>query len=158
MSPHSSYSKYRTALKSAPRPCLPYLGRWSMEGLKQPHVIDTLNLICSSLIVANIYFLNKRTRTPHLPPPPGVYLTDLTFIGDGNPDRTPDGLINLRKYRMFYKGAWDGGKQLFISIPYGRKQWFISIPYGGKQWFISIPYGGSIWHCSYHIWYTMHFT
>eukprot|EP01104_Vermistella_antarctica_P005909 TRINITY_DN16657_c0_g1_i1.p1 TRINITY_DN16657_c0_g1~~TRINITY_DN16657_c0_g1_i1.p1 ORF type:complete len:1049 (+),score=228.63 TRINITY_DN16657_c0_g1_i1:400-3546(+) len=32
----------------------------------------------------------------------GVYLTDLTFIDDGNPDRSKDGLINFSKREMEY--------------------------------------------------------
>ena len=32
----------------------------------------------------------------------GVYLTDLTFINDGNPNRI-DGLINFRKRELVYR-------------------------------------------------------
>lgn len=33
----------------------------------------------------------------------GMYLTDLSFIEEGTPDFTPDGLLNFSKMRMVRK-------------------------------------------------------
>lgn len=47
-------------------------------------------------------YLKNKISPPSIPYM-GVYLTDLTFIEDGNPDKTPEGLINFEKRRHVAK-------------------------------------------------------
>lgn len=72
----SSFRVYRDTLRAAVPPCIPFLGGFlSLDlpvGLEDPIFID---------------------RT-------GLYLKDLTFIEDGNPSLTGEGIINFHKYRM----------------------------------------------------------
>ena len=48
------------------------------------------------------YRSNFKKASPPAMPYVGVYLSDLTFIGDGNPDRV-DGLINFQKRELEYR-------------------------------------------------------
>ena len=48
----------------------------------------------------NNFRLELKKSNPPLIPYLGVYLTDLTFIAEGNPDFLPGGLINFNKRRL----------------------------------------------------------
>lgn len=49
------------------------------------------------------YRNHVRSRNPPLIPYLGQYLTDLTMVKDGNPDLSPEGLINFHKRQLLYK-------------------------------------------------------
>lgn len=68
-----NYQTYRDVLRAAAAPCIPFLGQ-----SRQPSL--TIKLVTNQ--------------------PPGLFLKDLTFIEDGNPALTPEGLINFHKYTM----------------------------------------------------------
>lgn len=76
MSSESSYKAYRTALGQARLTCLPYLYDLPL-----------------SLFAPSTNRLSPSCR--------GVYLTDLTFIEDGNPDYVNE-LINFTKRSLIY--------------------------------------------------------
>ena len=55
------------------------------------------------------------TCNPPLVPHLGLYLTDLTFIEDGNPDYLPNGFVNFTKRKMV-------GDQLLELLQYQQKR------------------------------------
>lgn len=67
-----NYQAYRDTLRVAMAPCVPFLGQFYRSLLK-------------------FSVINHST---------GLFLKDLTFIEDGNPATTPEGLINFHKYTM----------------------------------------------------------
>lgn len=71
-----SYSTYRAALHDADPPCVPFLYVYILK---------------IKLIQGNSNIISNR----------GTYLTDITFIEDGNPDYS-HGLINYRKRELVY--------------------------------------------------------
>jgi hypothetical protein len=46
----------------------------------------------------------------------GMYLTDLSFIEEGTPDFTPDGLLNFSKMRMVSKipGMFSWSEEIYL--------------------------------------------
>ena len=47
----------------------------------------------------------------------GIYLKDLIFVEDGNPDKTEDGMINFEKHEMLSKHIlkmWDFAKNRYV--------------------------------------------
>ena len=84
MSAESSFKVYRQQLRRVTPPCLPYMyGHFSRfrSEIRDSHMCGDGG--CS-----------------------GVYLKDLTFIEDGNPD-TLSGLINFGKRTLLYKAIAD---------------------------------------------------
>jgi son of sevenless len=69
MSTDRNYNNYRGCIKSANLPCMPYLG------IQCCICINFLTLVVT-----------------------GVFLTDLVFIDEINPDLLPNGLINFDKW------------------------------------------------------------
>lgn len=50
----------------------------------------------------------------------GIYLKDLIFVEDGNPDKTEDGMINFEKHEMLSKHIlkmWDFAKNRYKLVP-----------------------------------------
>ena len=78
MTPLSSWSKYRKKIEEVSLPAIPYLYE------------DDEN----SKLIWHIVSSHYRFR--------GVYLTDITFIDDGNPDML-DGKINFPKHSLLVK-------------------------------------------------------
>ena len=76
MRPDKNYKEYRDVLRKAAPPCVPFLGE---------------------LLLACTFSREPATHSPLSPI--GVYLTDWTFIGDGNPDmlREKPHQINFHK-------------------------------------------------------------
>ena len=72
MSRDKSYKLFRAVLRSVNPPCIPYLGIYKKQKLEN--------------ILQKTYFFYL-----------GMYLTDLTFIEEGNPDKLQDGSINFTK-------------------------------------------------------------
>lgn len=51
----------------------------------------------------NVYRTHLKSCAPPMLPYLGQYLTDLTFIHEGNPDTNDKGLINFHKRTLMYK-------------------------------------------------------
>lgn len=72
MDPSSNYQKYREYLSECAKPCLPYFG----------------TKVCSFwYFIIFIFYVFS--------PPSGIFLTDLTFVDDGNVDIQLDGTLNF---------------------------------------------------------------
>lgn len=80
MRPDKNYKEYRDVLRKAAPPCVPFLGEFHEPEPVLPNPFSP-------------------TRTDPLLSHVGVYLTDWTFIGDGNPDmlREKPHQINFHK-------------------------------------------------------------
>eukprot|EP01090_Pellita_catalonica_P015814 TRINITY_DN4362_c0_g1_i1.p1 TRINITY_DN4362_c0_g1~~TRINITY_DN4362_c0_g1_i1.p1 ORF type:complete len:588 (-),score=80.76 TRINITY_DN4362_c0_g1_i1:368-2131(-) len=80
-----------------------YRLKWTKA--EMPKGVQQILLECETLMKSEGSFSNYRSVLQNADPPCmpylGVYLTDLTFIDDGNPDYI-DGLINFTKRRHFY--------------------------------------------------------
>lgn len=66
--------------------------------------------------------------TPYL----GMYLSDITFLEQGNPDETPDGLINVAKMSLFARSletltSMRTGKYRLVGVPAIRVR-FSAVP------------------------------
>lgn len=79
MSSEDNFRVFREALHKINPPCIPYLGTRSAANQWSPidEAVRALTCVCST----------------------GVFLTDLTFIEDGNPDFLRPDLINITKLR-----------------------------------------------------------
>jgi len=82
MNPQGSFSNYRNLLHNSTPPCIPY-----MYISFSYHLLILLLLCCCC------------SRDPSRS---GVYLSDLTFMEDGNPDKV-DNLINFGKRELVYR-------------------------------------------------------
>jgi hypothetical protein len=83
MNPEASFKKYRDALQAAAPPTIPFV-----------YVITSLATRCGAMIRPHHCVSCDVVYS-------GVYLSDLTFMEDGNAE-TLEGLININKRRMVY--------------------------------------------------------
>lgn len=76
---------------------------------------------------AQVYREELRNCNPPVLPYLGVYLTDLTFIEDGNKN-TVHGLINFNKRRLLYRVLREIEQVPLLGILFSLVFYFISIP------------------------------
>jgi hypothetical protein len=88
MAIRSNYASFRNTLHNENPPCIPYIGLF---------LFQLSFFFCSShSFPVNLHFhFTSIILLQH----PGVYLTDLTFIEDGIPDKLNGSLINFAKRR-----------------------------------------------------------
>eukprot|EP01117_Protostelium_nocturnum_P002738 TRINITY_DN1360_c0_g1_i1.p1 TRINITY_DN1360_c0_g1~~TRINITY_DN1360_c0_g1_i1.p1 ORF type:complete len:1498 (-),score=713.70 TRINITY_DN1360_c0_g1_i1:124-4617(-) len=65
-------------------------------------VFKSLEKLMSPVGSYKLYRTNIKKAIPPLLPYIGTYLSDLTFIDEGNPDRTKEGFINFQKCELIY--------------------------------------------------------
>ncbi|KAJ5761348.1 hypothetical protein N7533_003387 [Penicillium manginii] len=111
---YSTVISILSGLESAP---IYRLGRtWAMVTERSCNTLSPLQAMISSTQNYHAYRETIRAAVPPCIPFLGLFLKDLTFIEDGNPGLTSDGLINVQKYTMLASTIQD--VQRFKEAPY----------------------------------------
>jgi len=97
-----------------------YRLKYTREGLSKQSQ-DTLKALSELTATDQSYSVYRKalhTLDPPCIPFLGVYLTDLTFIDDGNPDYLANGLINFGKRELVYGIISEIQQYQQISYPF----------------------------------------
>ncbi|KAJ5984678.1 hypothetical protein N7481_006777 [Penicillium waksmanii] len=89
---------------------------WAMVTERSCNTLSPMQAMISSTQNYNAYRETIRAAVPPCIPFLGLFLKDLTFIEDGNPGLTSEGLINFHKYTMLASTIQD--VQRFKEAPY----------------------------------------
>ncbi|KAJ5595650.1 hypothetical protein N7450_002108 [Penicillium hetheringtonii] len=89
---------------------------WAMVTERSCNTLSPLQAMISSAQNYQAYREIIRSAVPPCIPFLGLFLKDLTFIEDGNPNLTSDGLINFHKYSMLVSTIQE--VQRFKEAPY----------------------------------------